>query len=77
MTQQAYETAITSIEDLELRLRRLEYYLSGSDNPQPSLHATISKGRDHTVAARLSTLESKLHNLSESSPVVHDLLKIR
>lgn len=77
MTQQAYETAITSIEDLELRLRRLEYYLSGSDDPRPSLETAVSKGRDHTVTARLSTLERRLHNMSESSPVVHDLLQIR
>ncbi|KAL8887978.1 MAG: hypothetical protein Q9215_004527 [Flavoplaca cf. flavocitrina] len=77
MTQQAYETAITSVEDLELRLRRLEYYLSGSDDPQSSLKATVSKGRDNTVAARLSTLERRLHNMSESSTVVHDLLQIQ
>ncbi|KAI4275589.1 MAG: hypothetical protein LQ337_003101 [Flavoplaca oasis] len=61
MTQQAYETAITSIEDLELRLRRLEYYLSGSDDPRPSLETAVSKGRDHTVTARLSTLEQRAY----------------
>ena len=77
MTQQAYEAAIISVEDLEIRLRRLEYYLSGSDDPQPSLKATVTKGRDHTVAARLSTLERRLHNMSENSPVIHDLLQIR
>ncbi|KAL8751087.1 MAG: hypothetical protein Q9199_006653 [Rusavskia elegans] len=77
MTQQAYERAMDSIENLEARLRRLEYYLSGSDDAQPPLEAAVSKGRDHTVMARLSTLEHTLHDMSERSSVVHDLLQIQ
>lgn len=77
VTQQAYEMAIDSIENLEARLWRLEYYLSGRDNAQPALEAAVSKGRDQTVMARLSRLEHTLHNLSERSPVVQGLLQIR
>ena len=77
MTQQAHETTVASIDDLEARLRQLEYYLSGSDDAQPTLEAAVSKGKDHTVMARLSTLEHKLHNMSEGSLVVRSLLQIR
>ncbi|CAL8577258.1 hypothetical protein XPA_003095 [Xanthoria parietina] len=77
VTQQAYEMAIDSIENLEARLRRLEYYLSGRDDAQPALEAAVSKGRDETVIARLSRLEHTLHKLSERSPVVQGLLQIQ
>ncbi|KAL8655989.1 MAG: hypothetical protein Q9226_002827 [Calogaya cf. arnoldii] len=77
MTQQAHETTIASIDDLEARLRQLEYYLSCSDDAQPTLEAAVSKGKDHTVMARLSTLEHKLHNMSEGSLAVRSLLQIQ
>ena len=75
--QGAHEWAIATLDDLQARLRRLEYYLSGSDDAQLRLEAAVSQGKDHTVMARLSTLQHTLHNLSERSPVVHDLLQIR
>ncbi|KAL8992814.1 MAG: hypothetical protein Q9169_006815 [Polycauliona sp. 2 TL-2023] len=77
MTQQADETDVDAIENLEARLRRLEYHLSGSDDAEPALEAAVSRGRDHTVMARLSTLERTLHNMSERSPVIHNLLQMQ
>ncbi|KAL8790102.1 MAG: hypothetical protein Q9213_000804 [Squamulea squamosa] len=77
MIQSTYETAISTLDDLQARLQRLEYFLSGSDDAQAPLEAAVSKGRDHTILARLSKLEHTLHSLSEKSPVIHDLLQLQ
>ncbi|KAL8699908.1 MAG: hypothetical protein Q9201_005735 [Fulgogasparrea decipioides] len=77
MMQENDETAVAMLDDLQYRLQRLEYCLSGSDDPQRPLKAAIAKGRDHTVTARLANLEHKLHKLSEDSPVIHDLLQLQ
>ncbi|KAL8765757.1 MAG: hypothetical protein Q9209_007264 [Squamulea sp. 1 TL-2023] len=77
MIPPAYETAIATLDDLQGRLQRLEYFLSGSDDAQAPLEAAVSKGRDHTIMARLSKLEHALHSLSERSPVIHDLLQLQ
>ncbi|KAL8726504.1 MAG: hypothetical protein Q9166_006667 [cf. Caloplaca sp. 2 TL-2023] len=77
MAQETFETAVATLDDLHARLQRLEYFLSGSDDPTQPLEAAVSRGREHTIAARLSNLEHTLHALSENSPVIHDLLELQ
>lgn len=73
------ETAtIPTLSALEHRLRRLEYYLSGSTtNDSSILQPITSKGRDKTVSARLTRLEHGLATLSNRSRTVRDLLQLR
>ncbi|KAL8686381.1 MAG: hypothetical protein Q9218_007146 [Villophora microphyllina] len=77
MTQDGHSSALAMLDDLQYRLQRIEFVLSGSDNPQKPLEAVVSKGRDHTITARLASLERKLSSMSEQSPIVHDLLQLR
>ncbi|KAL8711673.1 MAG: hypothetical protein Q9225_007081 [Loekoesia sp. 1 TL-2023] len=76
MTQEAYETALATLDDLQYRLQRLEYFISGSDDVQKPLQAVVSKGREHSITARLAKLEHTLHSMSERSPVIHELLQL-
>lgn len=77
MTQNPANSALDMLDDLQHRLQRLEFFLSGSDDPQKPLEAVISKGRDHTITTRLAGLERKLSSMSEQSPIIHDLLQLR
>lgn len=77
MTQTLATSALDMLNDLQYRLQRLEFFLSGSDDPQKALEAVISKDRDHTITARLAGLERKLNSMSEQSPNIHDLLQLR
>lgn len=77
MSQDMSVTACAMLDDLHHRLQRLEFFLSGSDDPQQTLEASIAKGRDHTITARLANLERTLSSMSEQSPVIHDLLQLR
>lgn len=77
MNEGVGNTVIATLESLEERLRRVEWYLSDnahvSDTPQDS----VNKEKDQSVNARLANLENKLGQLSASSPVVYDLLRLR
>ena len=77
MTSNPNATATATLDDLQERLQRLEFFLSGSDAPQKPLEAAISQGRDYTITERMARLERKLNSMSEQSPVVHDLLQLR
>ncbi|KAI4199923.1 MAG: hypothetical protein LQ350_004275 [Teloschistes chrysophthalmus] len=77
MTQNPANSALDMLDDLQHRLQRLEFFLSGSDDPQKPLEAVISKGRDHTITTRLAGLERKLSSMSEQSPIIHDLLQLQ
>ncbi|KAL8681191.1 MAG: hypothetical protein Q9186_002648 [Xanthomendoza sp. 1 TL-2023] len=70
-------TGFATLEDLEARLQRLEYFLSGSDEPSQPLEAAVSKGREHSIAARLLKLEYTIQEFSERSPAAHDLLQLQ
>ncbi|KAL8716430.1 MAG: hypothetical protein Q9220_000337 [cf. Caloplaca sp. 1 TL-2023] len=77
MDNEAPTTALATLENLQARLQRIEFYLSGSDDAQQPLEAAISTGKDHSIAARLAILENTLHTMRERSPVVHDLLQLQ
>ncbi|KAL8952063.1 MAG: hypothetical protein Q9222_002015 [Ikaeria aurantiellina] len=77
MDNDAHTTALATLENLQARLQRIEYYLSGSDEAQQPLEAAISKGKDQSIASRLTFLERTLHTMRERSPVVHDLLQLQ
>lgn len=77
MTRNTPDAALAMLDDLQYRLQRLEFFLSGSDDPQKPLEAVISRGRDHTITSRLARLERKLISMSEQSPIIHDLLQLR
>ncbi|KAI4256316.1 MAG: hypothetical protein LQ352_002150 [Teloschistes flavicans] len=77
MTRNTPDAALAMLDDLQYRLQRLEFFLSGSDDPQKPLEAVISRGRDHTITSRLARLERKLISMSEQSPIIHDLLQLQ
>lgn len=77
MGEAARTTALATLDSLELRLQRVEYYLSGSDNTEDILQQVAARGQDHTVQARLARLEQGLGKLSLRSHVVGDLLTLR
>ncbi|KAL8748343.1 MAG: hypothetical protein Q9184_007374 [Pyrenodesmia sp. 2 TL-2023] len=79
MTEEAragHETALTTLDNLQYRLRRLEYFISGSDDAQEPLAAVVSKGREYNITSRLAKLERTLHSISEDSPIVQELLQL-
>ena len=77
MSVNATNTALLTLESLEVRLQKVQWYLSGSDEADDILRGVISQGRDHTIQARLARLEDNLSKLCSRSPVVRNLLKLR
>ena len=72
------KTALATLDSLEERLRKVQWYLSGSDEVEDdTLQEVTAQGHDHTVHARLARLENGLGKLSSRSSVVRDLLKLR
>ncbi|KAL9026466.1 MAG: hypothetical protein Q9196_004875 [Gyalolechia fulgens] len=69
-------TALATLDDLQYRLQRLEYFISGNDNPKKPLEAVASKGREHNIKARLMKLEQTLDTMSERWPVIQELLQL-
>jgi hypothetical protein len=69
--------AAATIELLEARLRRLEYFLTGDAQwtGQPT-SAPKPESLEDTVSRRLAHLESDLEALSKSKPAVRDLLQL-
>ena len=64
-----------TLDSLEARLRKVQWYLSGSDDNQ--VEDTLRQARaDDTVQARLVRLEKDLGKLSSRSAVVRDILKL-
>ncbi|KAI4094354.1 MAG: hypothetical protein Q9206_000321 [Seirophora lacunosa] len=76
-TRETHELAVTTLENLQHRLQRLEYFISGSDKPQEPLEAVISNGREHNIMSRLAKLEHTLYSLGERSPIIHELLQLQ
>ena len=73
----AESIALATLSSLEYRLRRLEYYLSGSPSPEEILKPIITHGKDHTIQKRLSRLERNLDDLASRSKTSKDLLELR
>ena len=76
-TETATETALATLESLEARLQKVQWYLCGSAEVEDALRGVTAQGQDYTVQARLARLENELGKLSSKSPVVRDLLKLR
>ncbi len=76
MTDDIEQTARGTVDLLEQRLRRIEYFLTGHDPAQESLQEAVAEGKDRTVLTRLAKVENSLAKLASSSPVVEDLLKL-
>lgn len=68
--------ALRTIELLEHRLNHVRALLSGDDRIKVDVQHVIEHGKNRTVLARLSAIESKLSQLSEKSPVVRRLLQL-
>ena len=77
MSDTATKTALATLDSLEARLKKVQWYLSGSDEVEDTLQGVIAQGQDYTVQARLARLENNLGKLSSNSSVVRDLLKLR
>ena len=77
MSETATKTALATLNSLEARLQKVQWYLSGSDEVEDTLQGVIAQGQDYTVQARLARLENNLGKLSSRSSVVRDLLKLR
>ena len=77
MNETATATALATLDSLEARLQKVQWYLSGSDEMEDTLQGVIAQGQDYTVQVRLTRLENNLGKLSSRSPVVRDLLKLR
>ena len=68
--------ALRTIELLEHRLDHVRSLLSGDHRIKSDVQNVIEHGKNRTVLARLSAIESKLGRLSEKSPVVRRLLQL-
>ena len=77
MSGTATKTALATLDSLEARLQKVQWYLSGDEEVEATLQRVIAQGQDYTVQARLSRLENDLGKLSSRSQVVRDLLKLR
>lgn len=77
MSETTTRTALATLDSLEARLQKVQWYLSGSDEVEDTLQGVIVQGQDYTVQARLARLENNLSKLSSRSSVVQDLLKLR
>lgn len=78
MSETATKTALATLQSLEARLQKVQWYLSGSgsDEVEDTLRGVRAQGQDHTVQARLARLKNNLGKLCTRSPVVRDLLKL-
>ena len=77
MNETATKIALATLDSLEARLQKVQWYLGGSDEVEQVLRGVTAQGQDCTVQARLARLENDLRKLSSRSPVVRDLLKLR
>ena len=75
MSETPTKIAQATLDSLEARLRKVQWYLSGSDSDK--VEDTLREVRpDDTVQARLARLEKDLGKLSSRSAVVRNLLKL-
>ena len=82
MSETTPQTALATLDSLQARLQKVQWYLGGGGGDEEVEDALVSdgvtgQGRDHTVRARLARLEDSLGKLSSRSGVVRDLLRLR
>ena len=75
MSETPIKTAQATLDSLEARLRKVQWYLSGSDgdNVEDTLREVTA---GDSVRVHLSRLEKDLGKLSSRSVVVRNLLKL-
>ena len=76
MTDDTERTARETVDLLEQRLRRIEYFLTGHDPAQEPLQEAAADRKDRTVLTHLSQVGQNLTKLASKSPTVNDLLKL-
>ena len=77
MRETTSKTALATLDSLEARLRKVQWYLSGSEGDEVEDTLRVVTAADNTVQARLARLEKGLGKLSSRSSVVRDLLRLR
>lgn len=79
MSETSTKTALATLDSLQARLQKVQWYLSGNDEvvDDTTLQGVRAEGHDCTVQHRLARLENGLGKLSSRSPVVRDLLQLR
>ncbi|KAG7009498.1 hypothetical protein G7Y79_00002g006130 [Physcia stellaris] len=75
-TAAEYKTTSETIDLLQYRLQRIQYYLTGSEDSLEPLQKLAAQGREHGVLAQLAKVERDLARLSSKSPLVHQLLSL-
>ena len=77
-TTSAESTALVNLENLEDRLRRVEFLLSGTTDFTGSPTSTAKPtSHDETVSARLGVLEQQLNRLKTQNVPVQEVLQLR
>lgn len=79
MSETATKTALATLDSLEARLQKVQWYLGGNDEVEDileTLQGVTAQGQDYTIQARLARLENNLGKLSSRWPVVRDLLRL-
>lgn len=76
MTDGSTRIALETLDALESRLQRVNWYLSGDNEEGGVLQNVKGEGRDQTVQARLARLENDLGKLSSRSHEVRELLNL-
>lgn len=79
MSETSTKTALATLDSLEARLQKVQWYLSGDVEVEDdtTLREVTAQGHDYTVQNRIARLENGLGKLSSRSPVVRDLLQLR
>ena len=72
----ANDNVIGTIDHLNVRLQRLEFYMSGEVIEDTS-QLVAPRSRDATVQARIAQLHMTLEKLSSKSRVVQEILSLR
>ena len=67
--------ALETIELLEARLQRVEFFVKGTDDHQGFEQIAI-QGKEHSIQRRLQRLEQSLQKLASKSRVVRDTLDL-
>ena len=75
-TEAANKTALETIELLTYRLRRIEFLLTGSDEEELQLQKLAAQAQEHSLHARITSLENDLARLASKSAMVDGLLKL-
>ena len=76
MTDSSTRIALETLDALESRLQRVNWYLSGDNEEGEVLQNVKAEGRDQTVQARLARLENDLGKLSSRSHEFRELLNL-